>query len=130
MTQQNQNGSPPMSSRLVTSSPQESTLVSLQAYKSLVSDYALRARQAEELVGQMLVTHLPKEVYGDSIVNKIAEHIEARELERSTQYLGVLQTTLLALTNLQRSISTTPIEQLDQELLTIIKALTVTVNPS
>jgi len=105
--------------------PQEALQVSLQAYKSLVSDYALRAQQAEALTASLLAK-LPDDQHS-MLVNKITEHIGVRELERSTQYLGVLQTTLLALTNLQRS-TVTP-EHLDSELLEIIKALTVTVNP-
>lgn len=109
-----------------TNSPHEAQQVSLQAYKSLVSDYALRARQAEDMAAALLAK-LPFD-QTDMLVNKIRTHMDTRELERSTQYLGVLQVTLLALTNLQRS-TVTP-EDLNSELLEIIKALTITVNPN
>ncbi len=109
-----------------TNSPQEALQVSLQAYKSLVSDYALRARQAEDMTAALLAK-LPED-QTDMLVNKINTHMSVRELERSTQYLGVLQVTLLALTNLQRS--TVSPEDLNSELLEIIKALTITVNPN
>ena len=108
--------------RLETRSPDEGLQVSLAAYKSLVSDYALRARQAEDMV-QLLMSELPKDVLVNSIVSKVQQHIEARGIERSTQYLGVIQTTLLALTKLNT-------EQPNEALLTIIKALTLTINPN
>lgn len=116
--------------RLETSSPQEGLQVSLAAYKSLVSDYALRARQAEEMANVLMVERIPPELMASNVVNRITEHIQARGLERATQYLGVLQTTLMALTNLQRTKCSLTPEQLDEELLTIIKALTITASPS
>ncbi len=109
--------------RLETKSPVESLMLSLSAYKSLVSDYALRARQAEDMTAQLMIEKLGPEVIASMVVNKVQEHIEARGLERSVQYHGIIQTTLMALTNIRRSGTTG--EALDQELLEIIRALTI-----
>lgn len=73
---------------------------------------------------------IPSEVFEATIVNRLKDHMSARGLERSTHYLGVIQTTLMALTNIQRSFTTLSQSELEQELTTIIQALTVAANPS
>ena len=100
--------------------------MSLAAYKSLVSHYSLRAKQSEDMVRLLMSDKIPKEIYETAIVNKVQAHIETRGVERSTQYLGLLQTTLLALTNIRNNVS--DIEKTDKDLLEVIKALTVAVN--
>lgn len=106
--------------RLESYSPDAALQLSLQAYKSLISDYALRARQAEDMV-KLLMSDIPAEVRTTAIVEKIKVHIELRELERATQYLGILQMTRLSLTSmLQRNPE-------DTQLIEIVKALTVAI---
>ncbi len=114
-----------MNSRLQSSSPVEGLQLSLTAYKSLVSDYALRTRQAEDLCNKMMVANIDRDV----LVNTVCAHIDARGLERSVQYLAIIQTTLMALTEIHKKSSSIAPEQLDFELLEIIKALTVATNP-
>lgn len=116
--------------RLVTTSPVEGLKVSLAAYKSLISDYSLRAKQAEAMVALLMASHPNHEALSVSLVNTLREHLDTRGLERSTQLLGVLQTTLLALTEIRKGISSTPLVDIESELTTIVKALTVSINPN
>lgn len=116
--------------RLITYNNNEALMVSVAALKSLTSDYALRTRQAEEMCSLLISEKIPKEIFQDVIVNKLTEHISTRGLERSTQLFGVIQTTLMALTNIHRGLKNLTPEELDQQLLEIIKALTITCNPS
>ena len=115
--------------RVVTHSPNEAMAVSLAALKSLTSDYALRTRQAEEMCSLLMSEKIPKEIFQDVIVNKLKSHIDARGLERSTQLLGVIQTTLFSLTNIQRGLKNLTSEEIDTQMLEIIKALTISANP-
>jgi prophage DNA circulation protein len=78
----------------------------------------MRARQAEEMV-KVLMADIPADVRTTAIVEKIKAHIELRELERSTQYLGILQTTLISLTAMQRRYPD------DTQLIEVIKAITL-----
>lgn len=117
-----------MNTRLRTNSPEEGIRVSLTAYKSLVSDMTLRLKQAEDLANTLLSSKIPKEVFESSLVNILKGHIDARGLERNAHYLALLQTTLIALTNIQRGLKTLTPEQLDAELIEIIKALTISTN--
>lgn len=112
--------------RLLTASPMEGMQVSLAAMKSIISDYALRTRQAEEIANTLLSEVIPKETMQAIIVNTIKRHSDTRELERSTQYLGIIQVTLMALTSIHRRLSIE--DELNSELLEIIKALTVASN--
>lgn len=96
----------------------ESLLLSIQAYKTVISDYAQRTKQAEEMVVVLMNEKIPQDVFASMVVNKVTAHIEARGIERSTQYLGLIQATLMALTNIQGS-------KLDPELVEVIKSLTL-----
>ncbi len=111
----------------MTNSPIEGLQVSLASYKALVSDYALRARQAEAMVATLMQKNIPPEVFATQVVNKVMQDVETRELERSTQYRGVIQTTIMSLTNLR--LSNPDRETYDDCVLEIIKALTVAVSP-
>lgn len=124
------NNNSPVAGRLEVSSPIEGMQVSLAAYKSLVSDYALRAKQAEDMVSTLMLKNIPEAAFMDMVVNKINDHIDSRGIERSTQFLGVLQTTLIALTNTHQNIDTRSPDQIKSELVEIIKAITVAVAPS
>lgn len=99
----------------------ESSLrLSIKAYAAVISDYSLRTKQAEEMVGFLMRDKIPKDEFIRTVVNKIEQHVEARGIDRATQYLGLLQTTLMALTSIQKK---TP----NPELLEIIKALTLAI---
>jgi hypothetical protein len=116
--------------RLITKSPAEGLQVTITALKSLVADYSLRARQAEEMANLCLADKIPKEAFEALVVNKIREHMEVRGLDRSTHYLGIIQTTLMSLTNMHKELPKLETEQLEAELVTIIKALTIAINPT
>lgn len=92
--------------------------VTVQAYKSVVSDYALRTKQAEEMVTVLMNDKIPQDRLSTEVVNKVYEHMNARGVERSAQYLGLLQTTLMALTEIQK-------HKPDPDILEIIKSLTL-----
>lgn len=96
----------------------ESLSLSIAAYKALISDYLLRAKQAEDMVVLLTNEKIPKEVFLEEVVNKIQKHLDEKGVERSAQYLGLLQTSLLALNALQK-------EQPNDSLLEIIKAITL-----
>jgi hypothetical protein len=70
--------------------------LSLAAMKSLVSDYALRARQAEELASRALLTAMTDTQVND-FANMVAGHMDARARERSIQQQALLQATVVAL---------------------------------
>lgn len=111
--------------RIVGQSPREGLEVALASYKSIVSDLVLRAKQAEELTAALLNEKIPPELLATLVAPKILEHMNRRELERSTQLLGVVETTLLVLNDAAQS---TTDEGTKSTLIEVIKGLTITAN--
>lgn len=70
--------------------------LSLAATKSLVSNYVMRAKQAEELAGRLLMDKL-NEQQMSVIVSLITEQIKLKAYERSVQQQAVLQATVVSL---------------------------------
>lgn len=95
----------------------------LAAHKALISDYALRARQAEDMASGLMSEHFRNN--GDAVAAKIIAHQEARGVERATQYMGVIQATLMSLTELHRSTKYRD-NPIHPALLDLVKALTLT----
>lgn len=70
--------------------------LSLASMKSLVSSYVLRAKQAEELAGRLLMEKL-NEQQMSMVVSLITEQIKVKAYERSVQQQAVLQATVISL---------------------------------
>jgi hypothetical protein len=70
--------------------------LSLAAMKSLVSNYAMRAKQAEELAGRLLMDKLNDQQMA-AVVSLITEQIKLKAYERSVQQQAVLQATVVSL---------------------------------
>jgi hypothetical protein len=70
--------------------------LSLAATKSLLSDYSLRMRQAEEVASRAVLgpmTDQQIEAFG----HLVASHMDVRAVERSVQQQAILQATTIAL---------------------------------
>lgn len=72
------------------------------------------------MVAILMNEKIPKDEFIQTVVNKVTADIEARGIERSTQYLGLLQTTLMALNAIQR-------QQPSPDLVEVIKSLTLAI---
>lgn len=101
----------------------ESLNLVAEAYKVALANQVDRTKHAEQMVTELLTEKLSREEFLTGIVDKIVEHLSAKEMRKSNQYLGLIQTTLLALTNLQKT-SPSP------DLVAVIKALTLSVECS
>lgn len=71
--------------------------LSLSAVKSLVSDYAMRARHAEEAAQRLQGTTEWTEEQIKSFGQMVATHMDQRSLERSVQQQAIIQATVVAL---------------------------------
>src|SRR5271156_1814624 len=74
----------------------ESLNMSLTTLKSLLSDYALRANQAEAVAGRLLSDKLSLEQFGE-ILTLMREQMNVRANERSVQQQALIQATLISL---------------------------------
>lgn len=70
--------------------------LSVTALKSLLADYALRAKQAEETAGLLMAKTLD-DVGRMHLFQLLQQHIEARAHDRAVHQQAVIQTTCLAL---------------------------------
>lgn len=78
----------------------EALELQVASLKSLLSDYALRVRHAEQTAGH-LMAQAHKEKWTDAQIKEFAEivskQIMARSQERAVQQQGILQATVIAL---------------------------------
>ena len=95
--------------------------LSLTATKALVSDYSLRARQAEEAFALLIRSLDQKDLTAFEAV--IAKHINVRAHERTVQQQAILQATLVAL---GAALNAGP-EDRDHILRQVFKDLTISV---
>lgn len=79
----------------------ESLNLSLTAHKSLLSEYALRTKQAEQLANTLLNDRVPAEVMYNLVGELMKEHSEHRASERAVHQQAVLQAALFALQQVQ-----------------------------
>jgi len=94
------------------------------AHASALADYSLRTRQAEELAQQLLKGHAD----ASSIVNTIRNHIEEREADRATHFESVINATSMSVTLLRDNLQTLTTDQIKEQLIEIIKSLTIAIN--
>jgi hypothetical protein len=74
----------------------ESLNMSLSTLKSLLSDYALRASQAEAITGRLLSEKLSPEQFRE-VLKTMSEQMGVRANERSVHQQALIQATLLSL---------------------------------
>lgn len=70
--------------------------LSLAATKSLVSDYSLRMRQAEEVASRAILGQMTDEQI-EVFARLVGAHMEVRAVERSVHQQAILQATTIAL---------------------------------
>jgi hypothetical protein len=95
--------------------------VVVQAYKNLLQDYQLRAKQAEGTTAQLLTEKLGEDGIRE-LVNNIMKHMDERGIQKCDQYAGLIQTTLMSLNQLARE---TTDEKTKAGMVQIIQALTL-----
>lgn len=110
-------------SQVKTSVQDAGLLLTIAAVKSQVSGLDHRCRQAENMVGLLMSEKIPKAILHEQVFQRLVEHMAGREMERSTQYKGIIQTTLLALNQTAQSCTD---EATKARLVDMIKALTTT----
>jgi hypothetical protein len=76
--------------------------VLVDALKSTVSDYLIRAGQAEELAGVLLNEKLTPEQLFELASITIGKHVRDKANERAVHQQQILQTTSLAVNNVQQ----------------------------
>jgi hypothetical protein len=74
----------------------ESLNMSLSTLKSLLSDYALRANQAEAVAGRLMSDKLSPEQFRE-VLTMMREQMNVRANERSVQQQALIQATLISL---------------------------------
>lgn len=109
--------------KVETNKQDQGLLLTIAALRSQVSDLSLRCRQFEHSVSVLMRDKLPTEVAND-LFSKVVEHLQERDIERSAQYKGVLQTTLLVLNETALACAD---QKAKQRLVEVIKNLTLTV---
>lgn len=75
--------------------------LSITALKSLISEYAMRATQAEQLCNTLLNEKISDSAMQTIVQSLISEHSENRGKERAVHQQAVLQSLLIALTQLK-----------------------------
>lgn len=70
--------------------------LSITAFKSLVSDYAVRAKQAEQMAGRLIADNLTDEQV-QALAVLVGQQLDARSTERAVQQQALLQATLIVL---------------------------------
>lgn len=101
----------------------ESLHLVAEAYRMALEAQVQKAKQAEEMVAELMLEKISEADFVNRIIVKINEHIDAIGLHKAQQYEGIIQTTLLALAALQKT-SPSP------DLVEIIKALTLSIECS
>lgn len=109
--------------KVQTNQQDHGVLLTVAALRSQVSDLNLRCKQFQDSVSVLMRDKLPTEVAND-LFSKVVEHLQERDIERSAQYKGVMQTALLALNEI--TMRTTD-QKAKQGLVEIIKNLTLTI---
>jgi len=74
----------------------ESLNMSLTVLKSLLSDAAMRANQAEAIVGKLMAEKLTPEQF-QSLARTISEQMEIRSKERAVHQQALIQATIISL---------------------------------
>lgn len=74
----------------------ESLNMSLSTLKSLLSDYALRATQAEAITGKLLSEKLSTEQFV-SLARTMSEQMNVRAKERAVHQQALIQSTIISL---------------------------------
>ena len=97
--------------------------LSMAALRAQVSSLDMRRRQAEEMAQLLMNQTFTKEELASLVLDKLVEHMDKRDTERSQHFLAVIQTTLIGLSPLAQS---TADQRVKQHLVEIIKALTLT----
>lgn len=98
-------------------------LLTIAALRSQVSDLTLRCRQFTESSSVLMKDKLPQEIR-DELFSKVVAHLQERDVERSAQYKGVIQTTLIALNEAAMACAD---QRAKQRMIEVIKNLTLTV---
>lgn len=109
--------------KVQTNQPDQGMLLTIAALRSQVSDLTLKCNQFQESVSILMREKLPQEVAND-LFSKVVEHLQARDAERSAQYKGVIQTTLLVLNETALACAD---QRAKQRLVEVIKNLTLTI---
>lgn len=109
--------------KVQTNQPSQGMLLTVTALRSQVSDLTLKCKQFQDSVSVLMRNKLPPEIAND-LFSKVVEHLQERDAERSAQYRGVIQTTLLALNEAALACAD---QGAKQRLIEIIKNLTLTI---
>jgi hypothetical protein len=109
--------------KVQTNQQDQGLLLTIAALRSQVSDLTLRCRQFESSVATLMKDKLPPEV-ANELFSKVVEHLQERDIERSAQYKGVLQTALIGLNEVAMKTTDT---RAKGQLVEIIKNLTLTI---
>lgn len=80
--------------------PESMNLV-ITAQKSLLSDYSLRTRQAEEMTNQLLQDRIPTDVMLSLVTSLMNRQSDIRAVERAVQQQAILQALVLNLSQIQ-----------------------------
>ncbi len=70
--------------------------LSVAAFKSLISDYSVRAKQAEQMVGRLMGDKLTDEQV-QALAVLVGQHMDVKATERAVQQQALLQSTLIVL---------------------------------
>jgi hypothetical protein len=109
--------------KVQTNQQDQGLLLTIAALRSQVSDLTLRCRQFESSVATLMKDKLPPEI-ANELFSKVVEHLQERDIERSAQYKGVLQTALIGLQTVAMKTTDT---RAKGQLVEIIKNLTLTI---
>lgn len=108
--------------KVQTNQPDRGLLLTISALRSQVSDLTLKCRQFQDSVSVLMRNKLPPEVAND-LFSKVVEHLQERDVERSAQYKGVIQTALMVLNETALACAD---QKAKQRLIEVIKNLTLT----
>jgi signal recognition particle GTPase len=104
--------------------------LSITALKSLISEYAMRATQSEQLCNTLLNEKMDDLAMQAIVQSLISEHSENRSKERAVHQQAVLQSLLIALTQLK---NVDDLETIHKQVNSIVQSLTLSLadmNPS
>jgi signal recognition particle GTPase len=104
--------------------------LSITALKSLISEYAMRATQSEQLCNTLLNEKMGDLAMQTIVQSLISEHSENRGKERAVHQQAVLQSLLIALTQLK---NVDDLETIHKQVNSIVQSLTLSLadmNPS
>lgn len=92
-----------MTLKLQTGISIESLNMSIAVLKATSSDYALRAKQAEEMVGVLMAKNVPAQMQQD-IFRLVAQHVDQRSLNNATHAHAIIEAAALSLTSAIKSL--------------------------